>query len=48
MPRGARALDGQVPAVLYGGKEGAMALSVNTKQLARFCARRPATTRSSR
>ena len=26
--------DGQVPAVLYGGKGGALALSVNTKQLA--------------
>ncbi len=33
MPRGACAAAGQVPAVLYGGKGGALALSVNTKQL---------------
>ena len=33
MPRGACAARAKCPAVLYGGKGGAVALSVNTKQL---------------
>jgi large subunit ribosomal protein L25 len=41
-------LSGMVPAILYGGKKDSISLSVNAKQVARFCARRPGTTRFSR